>query len=253
MLIKAPVFSRVQRVMAWVFLLLVSAGMSSCNTTPRQTVNNNDMYGKQARHTYQTNTHVKRHSNYASYVPEPYDKGSAEYQAWLAQYPYRKQRVAEYQRYLASQAGYVPPMEQMLRSARSWQKCGFEPYEVPPENYWAEMVPTLKLVKLFKDQGVFTAPFRIVSVYRNPELNRCAKGSQGSKHLMNAAVDIRVDYTDEFQRSQTEFDLCEFWNTQGDRYNFGLGLYKSGTIHIDTQGYRRWGSSHGSSSSPCHS
>lgn len=187
-------------------------------------------------------------------VPVDFTRGitSLDYMEWLKLYPYRKQRVAQYERFLRQQAGYVPPMDQMLRSARSWQKCGFEPYEIPPEHYWMEMVGTLKLVKRLKNEGFLPEPFTIVSVYRNPELNRCAKGSKGSKHLMNAAVDIRVDYLNEAARADTEYALCEFWNTQGEFYGFGLGLYRSGTIHIDTQGYRRWGSSYGSSSSPCH-
>ncbi|MFZ2553944.1 MAG: peptidase M15A, partial [Psychrobacter urativorans] len=34
-------------------------------------------------------------------------------------------------------------------------------------------------------------------------------------------------------------------------YNFGLGLYSTGAIHLDTEGYRKWGFQHASSASAC--
>ena len=45
--------------------------------------------------------------------------------------------------------------------------------------------------------------------------------------------------------------LCQFWQYQGKEHNFGLGLYATGAIHLDTDGYRKWGFNHASSSSSC--
>ena len=39
----------------------------------------------------------------------------------------------------------------------------------------------------------------------------------------------------------TKFKLCQFWAQHGQSLNMGIGLYSSGQIHIDTQGYRTWG------------
>ncbi|MFO1364953.1 MAG: hypothetical protein U1E91_00660 [Moraxella sp.] len=39
--------------------------------------------------------------------------------------------------------------------------------------------------------------------------------------------------------------------SNGQAYSFGLGLYPTGSVHLDTQGFRKWGASHSSSSSPC--
>lgn len=188
----------------------------------------------------------KQHAHQHDVSEQPYAL-----QQWLLVSNWRQQQATSYARFLQSQAGYMPPLEQMLRSARSWQDCGFDPYEIPPSEYWSNMVPTLKLVKLLQEQDVLPTDLEVVSVYRNPELNACANGSAGSKHLLNAAVDIAIDYGDEFERLITEQKLCKFWLNEGQYYEFGLGLYKSGAIHIDTQGYRSWGSSHSSGSSPC--
>lgn len=163
----------------------------------------------------------------------------------------KKAQVNAYYKYLMQQVGYVPPMEQLLRSARSWLVCGFEPYGVPPEEYWYSMVGTLKLLKLLKEQNYLPAGFELVSVYRNAELNRCAKGSRGSKHIVNAAVDIKIPYQDPSEREILEDNLCQFWHDQGAAHAFGLGLYKSGTIHVDTQGHRTWGSTYSKRSSRC--
>ncbi len=38
-------------------------------------------------------------------------------------------------------------------------------------------------------------------------------------------------------------DYVSFGTQYGQSLNMGLGLYASGQIHIDTQGYRTWGTS----------
>ena len=71
---------------------------------------------------------------------------------------------------------------------------------------------------------------------------------------MNAsAMDIWVpEYEDNLWRLSTMQDgLCQFWQYQGKPYNFGLGLYATGAVHLDTDGYRKWGFNHASSSSSC--
>lgn len=163
----------------------------------------------------------------------------------------RLDTIKEYYDYLYTNAGYVPPMEQLLRSARSWLMCGFEPYGIPPKEYWESMLGTVKLLKYLIEGGYLPQNFELVSVYRNQQLNRCAKGSKRSKHIINAAVDIKINYKNEMERSNVEDGLCYFWHEQGHLHKLGLGLYKSGTIHIDTQGQRTWGSTYSKRSSKC--
>ena len=60
---------------------------------------------------------------------------------------------------------------------------------------------------------------------------------------------FRVDYS---YIENTKFKLCQFWVQHGQSLNMGLGMYASGQIHIDTQGYRTWGPDHSRNSSMCN-
>lgn len=183
------------------------------------------------------------------------DYNNMDFNAWLNSNRYRAQQVAEYQRYLTSRVGAqnVPPLSQLLTTARSWDKCGYEPYQLPPQELWANIVPTLRLYNELKSQGVIPASSEIRSVYRSPGLNSCAGGADSSKHMNGSAMDIWVpEYEDSpWQRSSMQDGLCQFWQYQGKAHNFGLGLYATGAIHLDTDGYRKWGFNHASSSSSC--
>lgn len=195
----------------------------------------------------------------------PFDSGSAiddyamttgmDYQLWLNGNRYRATQVANYQRYLNSQLGTqnVPPLDQLLTTARSWERCGYEPYQLPPQELWSNIVPTLRLYNHLKIQGVLPANTEIRSVYRNPDLNDCAGGASGSKHMTGGAMDIWVpEYDDnKWLISSLQNRLCEFWQYQGGMYEFGLGLYPTGAIHLDTQGYRKWGVNYADNSSSC--
>ncbi len=181
--------------------------------------------------------------------------GVTDFSTWLNSDLYRRQQVADYQRYLSAQLGAqnVPPMSQLLTTARSWDKCGYEPYQLPPRELWSNMVPTLRLYSELKSQGILPPTSEIRSVYRSPGLNDCAGGADSSKHMSASAMDIWVpEYDDnQWQLSRMQDGLCQFWQYQGGMHNFGLGLYSTGAIHLDTDGYRKWGFTHASSSSSC--
>lgn len=195
------------------------------------------------------------HDGYGTTDNNYNDAASMDFNVWLNSNSYRAKQVAEYQRYLSSRVGAqnVPPLSQLLTTARSWNKCGYEPYQLPPQELWANIVPTLRLYSDLKQQGILPASSEIRSVYRNPGLNDCAGGADSSKHMNASAMDIWVpDYEDNLWRRSTLQDgLCQFWQYQGNAHNFGLGLYATGAIHLDTDGYRKWGFNHASSNSPC--
>ncbi|KRU23147.1 D-Ala-D-Ala carboxypeptidase family metallohydrolase [Psychrobacter piscatorii] len=202
--------------------------------------------------TYRNNSYSTTNNTYNS---ANNDLTSMDFNAWLNSNSYRARQVAEYQRYLSARVGAqnVPPLSQLLTTARSWDKCGYEPYQLPPRELWANIVPTLHLYSELKNQGILPLSTEIRSVYRSPGLNDCAGGAGSSKHMNASAMDIWVpEYEDNLWRLSTMQDgLCQFWQYQGQSYNFGLGLYATGAIHLDTDGYRKWGFNHASSSSSC--
>lgn len=164
-------------------------------------------------------------------------------------------QVATYQSYLGSYLprDAVPPMRQLLTTARSWQSCGEAPYQVPPQHLWNNMLPTLRLYDELKKSNILPANTEIRSVYRNPTLNVCAGGAPASKHLNNSAIDIWVPdvAADSLELYQIQNKLCDYWLRHGERHAFGLGLYATGAIHLDTQGYRKWGAQFSEPTSVC--
>ena len=182
--------------------------------------------------------------------PQPED-----YIAWLASADHG-QSVQAYKQFLKQKglANLVPDHE-LLRSARDWQKCGVEPYAVPPREIWSNIVPTLSILKALVDDGVIN-DFEVTSAYRALSLNRCAGGADASRHVFNAALDFRIGPEqptdlDQFNIQQTKTKLCQFWETKGQALNMGLGVYASGQIHIDSQGFRSWGPDHHYRTSIC--
>ncbi|MCU4549573.1 peptidase M15 [Acinetobacter pittii] len=177
------------------------------------------------------------------------------YVAWLATADHR-QSVQAYKQFLKQKglANLVADHE-LLSSARDWQKCGVEPYAVPPREIWSNIVPTLSILKALVDDGVIN-DFEVTSVYRALSLNRCAGGADASRHVFNAALDFRIgpeqpSDLDQFNIQQTKTKLCQFWATKGQALNMGLGVYASGQIHIDSQGFRAWGPDHHYKTSIC--
>lgn len=179
----------------------------------------------------------------------------ADFDAWLKAHPYHRSAVNEYVSYLSSQVGKdnLPPIHELLTTARSWQECGHEPYEVPPRDLWQAMIPTIRLYRDLQQAQILPKNTHIRSVYRNPDLNRCAGGAASSKHMSNGAIDIWVPSFEvgSSELTQLQNKLCEYWLFNGATHHFGLGLYATGAIHLDTQGYRKWGAQFSERQSIC--
>lgn len=179
----------------------------------------------------------------------------ADFERWLKDNPAQQSAVRSYETYLAKELGanQVPPMHQLLTTARSWQQCGYEPYQIPPMELWGNMIPTLRLYAKLQTLGILPRSTEIRSVYRSPDLNRCAGGAASSKHLTNGAIDIWVPSygQNSWQMSTLQDRLCQFWIDEGATHQLGLGIYATGAIHIDTQGWRKWGGQFTQAGSPC--
>jgi uncharacterized protein YcbK (DUF882 family) len=139
----------------------------------------------------------------------------------------------------------VVPMHALSRTSRSWRRCMNDEFATPPPDLWPNMPPTLRVVTQLRDAGIID-PTLARSVYRDEVVNACAGGSAGSKHRENRAIDFDLPpNTDNVER------LCAFWREQGPALNLGLGFYTPTAIHIDTAGFRTWGSDHHRATSLC--
>jgi len=178
---------------------------------------------------------------------------ASSYDVWLKS---NQTRVNQYKAFLKQNNTQFPaPDAQMLRSARDWQRCHYTEFDVPHKSVWKNAIPTYKLMQQLKLQRVIPT-VEVTSSYRSPFLNRCAGGARMSSHVTNAAIDFRIGkenptLLDRAKIYTTKVKLCHFWKKYGQQYNMGLGVYPTGQIHIDTQGYRTWGANHKAPSSMC--
>lgn len=177
------------------------------------------------------------------------------YLDWLYQSNHQQQ-VKAYKTFLQQQhVGNIVPDFELFQTARDWQKCKAQEFEIPPQELWGNIIPTLQILKQLVDTGILD-DFTVTSVYRNFNLNDCAGGADSSRHVFNAALDFRIGSAqpspdEQPTIQQTKHKICQFWQEHGANFNMGLGVYASGQIHIDSAGYRTWGVDHRSTSSPC--
>ena len=130
----------------------------------------------------------------------------------------------------------VFPTWQLLRTATSWQRCGQQPFEVPPTVEWPHIVQTLRYVRDYVIPAV--GPVEPVSTYRNPALNACAGGAPDSAHKHYSAIDMVP--LRPISREQMMRTLCRVQARRGPDYQVGLGFYAFMRFHVDTTKYRRW-------------
>lgn len=172
----------------------------------------------------------------ADYVTAGQDEPG--YRYWMARQPWRPGLVSSFHRYLsAAGVAYVVPTWQLLRTASDWQRCGAEPFEVPPAHEWDNVVQTLRFVRDYVVPAV--GPVEPVSVYRNPILNACAGGAKESVHKQLSAIDmVPLRPTN---RTELIDRLCLAHTNSGARYAVGLGFYTKLRFHVDSWKYRTWG------------
>ena len=194
-------------------------------------------------------------------IPIPISGGGSTskpaFDAWLAGDEGRSQDFARLEDFLAEEglSDIVEPWQLARIGGYVASKCDAEPFEIPPEDLWPNIVPALRLVR---DEVIPTVgPVQVLSSYRTPELNECAGGATRSNHLEFSALDLATE-----PRTQGEDlyrQLCAMHDAAGPSSRMGLGAYydlaergySGGRFHIDGEGYRSWGRSYTSSSSPC--
>jgi len=169
------------------------------------------------------------------------------YRNWYMASPRHRMAVTSFNNYLVTYGvGGIVPTWQLLRTATSWQRCGAQPFEVPPTSEWPHIVQTLRYVNDHVVPAV--GPVEPVSGYRNPVLNFCAGGAPESAHKHYSAIDLvplRPTTREGLMRT-----LCVGHARRGLPYGVGLGFYAFLRFHVDTTKYRRWGADPDSTTCP---
>jgi uncharacterized protein YcbK (DUF882 family) len=169
---------------------------------------------------------------------------ASRYERWLG--ASHQTDVQAYRAFLKrDEASDVVPMNALLRTSRRWRLCRHDEFSIPPPALWRNITPTLRVVRELRDAGILD-PTLARSVYRDTAVNRCAGGSAGSKHRDNRAIDFDLPANPE-----NVARLCAFWRKHGPELNLGLGFYTPTAIHLDTAGFRTWGSDHHRGTSLC--
>ena len=176
---------------------------------------------------------------------------------WVRADPDRRQEFARLQAYLRTQgvSGIVPAWQLTRIDGHYAQRCDLPVFRVPPETLWPNIVAPLKLVRDEVEPAV--GEVQVLSSYRTPELNVCARGASASNHLDFSALDLAT----RDRRGGAAFyqELCAMQDRAGAASRMGLGAYfdpvepdyAGGRFHIDAGDYRSWGRGYGSASSPC--
>lgn len=160
------------------------------------------------------------------------------YRAWVLGDPARAVYVKAFNDYLVTYGvGGVVPTWQLIRTASDWQKCGDQPFEVPPTAHWPNIVAALRYIGAFVEPAV--GQVEPVSAYRNAALNSCARGAATSTHLSGGAIDMVP--SSPTTRELLMETLCRVQLTSGSWNNIGLGFYKGVRFHIDARKTREWG------------
>ena len=181
----------------------------------------------------------------AAYVTAGQDEPG--YRNWYMASPSHKIGVTNFNNYLMTyRVSNIVPTWQLLRTASSWQRCGAQPFEVPPVEEWPNIVQTLRYINDYVVPAI--GPVEAVSAYRNPLLNSCAGGAPASAHRHYSAIDMVP--LRPMSREQLMATLCTAHARRGPDYGVGLGFYAFMRFHVDTTKFRRWGADSGSSTCP---
>jgi hypothetical protein len=160
-----------------------------------------------------------------------------------------KLEVGKFEQFLAkANVARILPTYELLLSASAWRGCGAgSPYTLPPENFWPNVVGTLKFIRS-RIVGAI-GPVDAVSGYRSPALGKCAGGAPKSAHGMYYALDLVP--VKAMSRAVLIEKMCAVHSKYGQASSVGLGFYSGLRFHVDTKGTRLWGTDYHADTSPC--
>ena len=172
----------------------------------------------------------------------------ADYLAWLAKSPAARAQVLGFKAFLdMKHVDEVVPTWQLLRTASMWRECNGPRFEVAPFTEWNHIAETLQFVRSHIEPVI--GPVEALSGYRNAQLNQCSGGAKESAHRHFFALDLTP--VREIGRTAMIRSLCKIHQWRGSAYDIGLGFYTGMRFHVDSKGFRKWGSNGKGETSPC--
>jgi hypothetical protein len=176
-------------------------------------------------------------------------QGRADYLAWLAREPAARAQVLSFKTFLQMKdVEDVVPTWQLVRTASMWRDCSGPRFEVAPVAAWQHISETLGYVKNHVEPVI--GDVQAVSGYRNEDLNQCSGGARESAHRHFYALDLVP--VKPVSRPDMLRSLCAIHDFRGEEYDVGLGFYTGNRFHVDSKGFRRWGSDGKGATSPCN-
>lgn len=176
-------------------------------------------------------------------------QSKADYHAWLARSADNRAAVMAFRDRLTSEGlGSVVPIWQLVRTSSSWESCSASAFEVAPADKWSNIADTLRFVKTQVIPAL--GPVEALSAYRNEALNACSDGAPRSAHRLFFALDLAPASSD-VSREKMIGAVCRAHAQTGQAFRAGLGFYSGLRFHIDSNGFRRWGTDGSGASSPC--
>lgn len=173
----------------------------------------------------------------------------AAFQRWLAADPDRAPAFAKFEAMLVREdvADVVPSRELWLND-RAAPECMVEPFVMPPEEDWPNIVPALRFIRDHVRPAI--GEVTVVSGYRDPQFNECVGGAPKSAHRGFHALDLLpVDRA--IDRDELIAKLCPVHARQGRANHIGMGIYRARRFHIDGLRYRGWGEDFHAKTFPC--
>jgi hypothetical protein len=181
--------------------------------------------------------------------PDVQGQEKADYHAWLARDPAARAQLLAFKQFLAMRnVEEVVPTWQLVRTASMWRECNGPRFEVAPFLEWNNVAETLGFVKNHVEPVI--GDVEVMSGYRNAELNACSGGARESAHRRFFALDLVP--IEPISRDGMVRSLCAIHRFRGAEYDTGLGFYSGMRFHVDSKGFRKWGSNGKSATSPCN-
>lgn len=181
------------------------------------------------------------------------------FEHWIDGDSDRRVAFQQFEEFLAEEgvADVVPSWQLTRVDARYAERCALPVWSVPPRKLWPNIVPPLRLVR--EHVVPLVGAVEVHSSWRSDEINACARGAARSRHISFGALDLLAEDSPS-DLAAFYGDLCAMQARAGRASRMGLGAYydpsdpgynQRGRFHIDAAGFRSWGRSYTSASSPC--